>query len=154
MDTPAQVKGTPVNTNLQLADQFDELADRLSSQGDSWFKVAAYRRAASTLRNLQEEVAIVAAQGRLRKLPGIGAAISSKIEAYLQTGQIPLLERLRGEQPPGLLRALRQGSMPGRPRKGTTQRASRPPRRSRNTDLAGEGADQTADSQTSPDRSC
>jgi DNA polymerase (family 10) len=87
-----------VTTNTEVAEQFDELADRLLRQGESWFKVAAYRRAAATLRKLDEPIDAIAAQGRLRSLPGVGAAIATKIQDYLKTGHIPALDRVRSEQ--------------------------------------------------------
>lgn len=94
--------------NEETAAQFDELGDRLLLEGESWFKVSAYRRAAKTFRELEEDVADTAAHGRLQDLPGIGEAIGSKAEAYLRTGRIPLLDRLRATQPDGLLRLLRE----------------------------------------------
>ena len=95
-------------TNEEIADQIDELGDRLLLDGDSWFKVAAYHRAATTFRGLSEELTTIVAEGRLRKLKGIGEAISSKVEAYLETGHIPALDRIRDAQPAGLLALFRQ----------------------------------------------
>jgi len=83
-------------------------------QGESWFKVSAYRRVAETLRALKEPVEGVAARHGLRKLPGVGDAIRVKIEAYLETGHIPLLDRLRSEQPAGLLALMRATGLPPR----------------------------------------
>ena len=98
-------------TNVEVAAQFDEIADRLLLQGDSWFKVSSYRRAAETLRAAQRPLAGLAAEHQLLKLPGVGQAIATKIGDFLRTGEIPLLERLRAEQPDGLLRLLRESSL-------------------------------------------
>ena|SRR6476620_1211136 len=94
--------------NNEVAAQFDEIADRLLLEGESWFKIAAYRRAANTLRALAEPVTAVAERRELDSLPGIGDAITTKIESFLSSGHIPLLDRLRSEQPPGLLPLMRE----------------------------------------------
>jgi DNA polymerase (family X) len=94
--------------NDEVAAQFEEIADRLLLEGESWFKIAAYRRAANTLRGLAEPVTAVAERSELDSLPGVGDAITTKIESFLSSGHIPLLDRLRSEQPPGLLPLMRE----------------------------------------------
>jgi DNA polymerase (family 10) len=102
------VKQPMMISNAEVAQQFDELADRLLLEGESWFKVSAYRRVAATLTDLEEPVQDLSTKGRLRSVPGVGAAIARKIDDYLETGHIPLLDRLRDAQPPGQLELLRQ----------------------------------------------
>ena len=46
------------------------------------------------------------AEGRLRSIPGIGAAIEKKIADYAATGSVPLHERLLEEMPVGVLELL------------------------------------------------
>jgi DNA polymerase (family 10) len=87
-----------MTTNAEVAAQFEELADRLQRQRESWFKVAAYRKAAATIGGLEEPIEAIAARGELRSLPGVGAAIATKIQDYLATGHIPALDRVRAEQ--------------------------------------------------------
>jgi hypothetical protein len=113
--------------NAETAAQFEEIAARLLANGESWFKIAAYRRAAAALRASAADVGALAEQGRLQELPGVGAAISTKIESYLKTGHIPLLDRLREEQGPGQIPtpAARRA---GKPRTRMSPPASRPPR--------------------------
>ncbi|MEW6045798.1 MAG: DNA polymerase/3'-5' exonuclease PolX [Bacillota bacterium] len=88
--------------NLELAQQFERIASLLEIVGESPFKIRAYRRVARTLIELPEPVEEVARQGRLRELPGVGEAISSKIEEWLSTGKMGLLERLQQQVPEGL----------------------------------------------------
>jgi DNA polymerase (family 10) len=95
-------------SNDEIAEQFEEIADRMLLEGDSWFKVSAYQRAAKTFRGMSESLEDISSRGRLRKVPGVGDAIATKIDAFLHTGQIPLLERLRAEQPLGQLDLMRQ----------------------------------------------
>src|SRR6266571_2966143 len=97
-----------MTSNAEVAEQFDEIADRLLLDGESWFKVSAYRRAAESLRGMELAVEGIAARNALRRVPGVGDAIRTKIEAFLETGHIPLLDRLRLEQAPGLLALMRE----------------------------------------------
>lgn len=87
----------------QVADVLDEIGRLLEFKGENPFKVRAYVNAARALADLDEPLEIVLAEGRLRGIPGIGAAIADKVATYAETGSIPLLERLRGEIPAGVL---------------------------------------------------
>ena len=97
--------------NEEVAAAFDEIADRMLLKGESWFKVRAYREGAAAIRAAGPLVEL-SARGELADLPHIGKAIAEKTAAYLETGSIPLLERLRGEAPVGLLLLLRAGMPP------------------------------------------
>jgi hypothetical protein len=82
----------------------DEVARLLESQGANLFRVAAYRKAAKTLRGLDCAVRdIFDAEGRagLVRLEGIGQSIAHSIEQILRTGKMRLLERLKGTSGPG-----------------------------------------------------
>lgn len=98
--------------NEAVAAAFDEIAVRLLLQGESWFKVRAYREGAQALREASESVDELLAAGRLASLPHVGKAIAEKSEALLTTGAIPLLERLRAELPAGLVELVSAGLPP------------------------------------------
>lgn len=87
----------------EVVDVLEEIGRLLELKGENPFKVRAYANAARALADLDEPLDRVLAEGRLREIPGIGAAIADKIVAYAGTGSIPLLERLRGEIPAGVL---------------------------------------------------
>ena len=87
----------------EVADVLEEIGRLLEFKGENPFKVRAYANAARALADLGEPLDVVLAEGRLREIPGIGAAIADKIVAYAETGSIPLLDRLRGEIPAGVL---------------------------------------------------
>ena len=74
--------------NLELARIFTELGQLLEYQGDSPFKINAYRRAAVVMEELGEDVAKLAAEDRLRDVPGVGEAIANKIKEFLETGKV------------------------------------------------------------------
>lgn len=90
--------------NAEIARVLEEIGRLLELRGDeNPFKSRAYRRAARTIRALDEPIDRIAARQRLESLPGIGPAIGEKIRAFRRTGQIPLHERLRAEMPTGLI---------------------------------------------------
>jgi DNA polymerase (family X) len=89
--------------NFELARLFYEIAILLEVRDESPFRIRAWQRAAQTLEALGEDVTAVAARGALRTLPGVGKEIAARIEEYLTTDRLELLERLREDLPPNLL---------------------------------------------------
>jgi len=85
---------------------FYEIASLLEVRDESRFRIRAWQRAAQTLETLSEDVTAVAARGALRSLPGIGKEIAARIEEYLATGRLELLDRLRENLPPDFLSLL------------------------------------------------
>jgi DNA polymerase (family 10) len=74
--------------NKELAAVFSRIADALEIKGEVPFKILAYRKAARILEDLSEDIETVAREKRLQEIEGIGSGIASKIEEYLQTGQM------------------------------------------------------------------
>jgi DNA polymerase (family X) len=93
-----------------VAALLSELGRRTALTGDNYFRAKAYQRAADTLSALIEPLEQVIAENRLRELSGIGETIADIITKLHRTGTHPLLERLRGEVPKGVLEML---SIPG-----------------------------------------
>lgn len=81
--------------NQEIAEIFDRVADILEFKGELVFKIASYRRAARTLRDTPEDIAVVVAENRLSELSGIGKSMAEKIEEYLKTGKIQKYEEAR-----------------------------------------------------------
>ena len=92
--------------NAEVARLFEDIADMLEVQGESGFRVRAYREGARQIAGLREPIEQVAAAGTLREIPGVGKAIADKIDEYLRTGRLGYYERLRQEVPPGLVALL------------------------------------------------
>ncbi|NJD32116.1 MAG: DNA-binding protein [Gammaproteobacteria bacterium] len=85
------------------ADRLREAADLLEAQGANPFRVAAYRRAADTVRDLGEDISqLIAREGAagLDALPGVGRGIASALLELNRTGRWMQLERLRGSADP------------------------------------------------------
>ncbi|RPH80692.1 MAG: DNA polymerase III, partial [Nitrospiraceae bacterium] len=73
--------------NADIAAVFDEIADLLEIESANPFRVRAYRNAARTLRDLNQDVAAMIAHGQdVTELPGIGEALASKIKENVQSG--------------------------------------------------------------------
>jgi DNA polymerase (family X) len=88
--------------NLEIAFIFNQIADLLEIQGANPFRVRAYRRAATNIEGLADNVEIVALNKNLRNIAGIGEDLAKKIEEYIQTGAIKFHEDLKQEIPLGL----------------------------------------------------
>ena len=95
--------------NAEIARLFEELADLMEIQGANAFRLRAYRNASRTIEGLSESIAELAEQGpaALTELQGIGKELAQKIVAIVETGQLPQLEKLREEVPPGVVKMLR-----------------------------------------------
>jgi DNA polymerase (family 10) len=86
--------------NAHVAALLEETAAVLEQQDANAFRVAAYRRAARTIRNLLCPVAdVLQTEGMegLERLPAIGVTLARAIRDIVDTGRLPMLERLRGE---------------------------------------------------------
>ncbi len=94
---------TQIN-NGDLVAIFNNMAAMLEIKGDSVFKIRAYQRAADTVDQLSWSLAAAAANGEdLRKIPGVGKAISEKIHEYIATGRVAAYDHLAAELPANVL---------------------------------------------------
>ena len=85
--------------NKELADIFDKWADILEFLGDNPYHVRAYRNAARLIRDLSEDIELLAREGKLSQLPGIGQRLQAKILEFLRTGKIEEFEKLKQQVP-------------------------------------------------------
>ena len=85
--------------NEQVAELFENMATLLEVKGDTVFKIRAYQRAASAIGQLSFSLEqAVADDVDLKKVPGIGKAISEKIHE--------LLDKQFDMPPPAIIRDL------------------------------------------------
>ncbi len=89
-------------TNAEIARELQLLGDLLEIQGESAFKVGAYRRARETIEALPEPLAKIRDRDGLEKIPGVGKAISSKIEELLDGGTMKALVAAERTTPRGV----------------------------------------------------
>ncbi|ADY73188.1 PHP domain protein [Desulfurobacterium thermolithotrophum DSM 11699] len=85
--------------NKELANLFDEWADILEFKEDNPYHIRAYRNAARLIRDLSEDIEILAREGKLLELPGIGQKLQAKIIEFLKTGKIEEFEKLKQQVP-------------------------------------------------------
>lgn len=88
--------------NQEVAKLLDELGDLVEASGEDRFKVVAYHRAATSVRNLDGDIEVSWREGRLEDIKYVGEGIAKKINEYLSTGKLELFERLRKKVPPGV----------------------------------------------------
>lgn len=88
--------------NKALAQIFLSMADLLAIQQANPHRVRAYRRAAESLTELDEDVGAIAERGSLQDIPGIGKDLSARIQEFLKTGKIQAYEELKTPLPPDI----------------------------------------------------
>jgi DNA polymerase (family X) len=93
-------------SNQTAAEALEEVAILLRIAGANEFKAIAFDKAARTIESLDESIVQLTREGRLNTIPGIGKSIASDLEAFVQTGTMPVLEDLRSSIPSGLLQWL------------------------------------------------
>ncbi|GAB6181141.1 DNA polymerase/3'-5' exonuclease PolX [Desulfotomaculum defluvii] len=89
--------------NIEIAWVFTELADLLELQGEDFYKIRAYRRAAEVLAKLEQPIQELHRRRLLSKIPGVGKAIEEKIKEILETGRLKKHQQLLQEIPRGVL---------------------------------------------------
>ena len=93
--------------NADVAEQFDLLADLLELEGAESFRVLAYRRAATRMRETSGSVAQLALDGKAKQLQGIGKTIEEKIVQIVEHGEIEALAKRRTSVPPEVVLFMR-----------------------------------------------
>ena len=88
--------------NSEVAELLDRLAELVEANGEDRFKVIAYRRAATSVRNLDEDIEKYWREKRLEDIKYVGEGIAKKIDEYLRTGKLQLLDRLKEGTPAGV----------------------------------------------------
>ncbi len=97
----------------RFAALLEELADLLELQGESWFKIRAYRVGARSVREAGERFETEARSEALDARPGIGAAIAEKAREWLDSGHLRTLDRERAAVPSAVVALWRQSGLPG-----------------------------------------
>jgi DNA polymerase (family X) len=93
--------------NAEIAAALDELGVLYELDGAVKYRVLAYGTAATAIRESPVSVAELAAQGRATEIPGVGKTLAEKIDALLETGEIPAAAKLKAKFPPSLIEVTR-----------------------------------------------
>ncbi|HEY5976640.1 MAG TPA: DNA polymerase/3'-5' exonuclease PolX [Solirubrobacterales bacterium] len=94
-------------TNAEIAAALDELSVLYELDGAVKYRVLAYSSAAQAIRESPISVADLAAQGRAAEVPGVGKTLAEKIDALIETGEIPAAAKLKSKFPPTLIEVTR-----------------------------------------------
>ena len=92
---------TTLPRNDELADQLELLADLSELEGEDSFRVLAYRRAATRIRETGGPVAQLALDGKAKELSGIGKTIEEKIVQVVELGEMEALTKRKALVPRG-----------------------------------------------------
>src|SRR6188474_3213361 len=93
--------------NDEVADQLELLADLSELEGEDSFRVLAYRRAATRIRETGGPVAQLALEGKAKALSGIGKTIEEKIVQIVETGEMAALTKRKALVPEEVVKFMR-----------------------------------------------
>lgn len=85
----------------------EEIGFLLELKGENPFKVRAYYNAARAIKGLEGSLEEMVQQGELRRIKGIGEALSKKISDLVTTARLPYYEELKATVPAGLREMVR-----------------------------------------------
>jgi DNA polymerase (family 10) len=94
-------------TNAEIAAALEELGVLYELDGAVKYRVLAYSAAAKAIRESPVSVADLAVAGRATEIPGVGKTLAEKIDALLETGEIPAAVKLKAKFPPTLIEVTR-----------------------------------------------
>ena len=94
-------------TNAEIAAALEELGVLYELDGAVKYRVLAYGTAAKAIRESPVSVAELAGQGRATEIPGVGKTLAEKIDALIETGEIPAAVKLKAKFPPTLIEVTR-----------------------------------------------
>jgi DNA polymerase (family 10) len=94
-------------TNAEIAAALEELGVLYELDGAVKYRVLAYSSAAKAIRESPVSVAELAKAGRATEIPGVGKTLAEKIDALLETGEIPAAVKLKAKFPPTLIEVTR-----------------------------------------------
>ena len=98
---------TTLPRNDELADQLELLADLSELEGEDSFRVLAYRRAATRIRETGAPVAQLALDGKAKELSGIGKTIEDKIVQVVEKGEMEALTKRKALVPEEVVKFMR-----------------------------------------------
>jgi len=88
--------------NTEIIEILENISELLEIKGENVFKSRSYLNAARSIKMLNTEVSVMAAENRLRELPGVGEAIAKKLQELVTTGRLEFYEKLKAELQRGI----------------------------------------------------
>jgi DNA polymerase (family X) len=93
--------------NAEIAAALEELGVLYELDGAVRYRVLAYSTAAKAIRESPVSVEELARAGRATEIPGVGKTLAEKIDALLETGEIPAAAKLKAKFPATLVEVTR-----------------------------------------------
>ena len=97
-----------------IIEVLERIGTMLEIKGENPFKVRAYFSGARTLQTMEEDLGEVIGEGRLGEIPGIGKALTEKVEALYTTGELEFYDKLVASVPSGLMDLLEVPGLGGK----------------------------------------
>jgi DNA polymerase (family 10) len=99
---------------IEIIEILDLIGTMLEIKGENPFKVRAYFSGSRILQTMEEDLGSVIKEGRLGDVPGIGKALTEKIETLFKTGELEFFDKLKDSVPSGLLDLLEVPGLGGK----------------------------------------
>lgn len=90
-------------TKFEIVAALQEIGLLLRLKSGDPFRSRAYAKAAQAIAEIDSDFPALVKQKRLTEIKGIGQSLAGVIEELYYTGRSSLLEKLRAEQPPGVV---------------------------------------------------
>jgi DNA polymerase (family 10) len=94
-------------TNAEIAAALEELGVLYELDGAVRYRVLAYSTAGKAIRESPVSVEELARAGKATEIPGVGKTLAEKIDALLETGEIPAAAKLKAKFPATLVQVTR-----------------------------------------------
>ena len=86
-----------------IIEVLERIGTMMEIKGENPFKIRAYSAGARTLQTMEEDLGEVIEEGRLGDIPGIGKALTEKIETLYAKGELEFYDKLVASVPSGLM---------------------------------------------------
>jgi DNA polymerase (family 10) len=97
-----------------IIEVLERIGTMLEIKGENPFKIRAYFSGARTLQTMEEDLGEVINSGKLGEVPGIGKALTEKIETLHATGELEFYDKLVASVPAGLMDLLEVPGLGGK----------------------------------------
>ena len=97
-----------------IIEVLERIGTMLEIKGENPFKIRAYFSGARTLQTMEEDLDKVIGEGRLGEIPGIGKALTEKVETLYTTGELEFYDKLVASVPSGLMDLLEVPGLGGK----------------------------------------
>lgn len=97
-----------------IIEVLERIGTMLEIKGENPFKIRAYFSGARTLQTMEEDLGEVIVEGRLGEIPGIGKALTEKVETLYTTGELEFYDKLVASVPSGLMDLLEVPGLGGK----------------------------------------